>query len=153
MTDRPETAWKRPESVLVLIHTADDLILLLERADVPGYWQSVTGALNWGESAREAALRELREETGLTDSARLHDLCESVTFPLQEPWRARYHPEVTANREHHFRYQVPAPVSVRLDAREHRAWRWLARAEAVKWVSSDTNRDLIERLADIAPAP
>ena len=38
------TAYKKPVSVLVVIHTADLEILLLERAGHPGFWQSVTGS-------------------------------------------------------------------------------------------------------------
>jgi len=35
---------KKPVSVLVLIHTPDLGVLLLERAAHPGFWQSVTGS-------------------------------------------------------------------------------------------------------------
>lgn len=152
MVGRAERVYKRPESVLVVVHTPDLQVLLLERADVPGYWQSVTGGLKWGESPRDAALRELAEETGLTDPAVLYDLGESTIFPLLPPWRERYHPEVTENCEHHFLYQAPAALAPRLDGREHRAWAWLCRANAVRRVGSRTNRQLIERLGTLVQA-
>jgi len=38
--------YKQPVSVLVLVHTIDLQVLLLERADRPGFWQSVTGSLD-----------------------------------------------------------------------------------------------------------
>ena len=35
---------KIPQSVLVVIHTPALEVLLIERADAPGFWQSVTGS-------------------------------------------------------------------------------------------------------------
>ena len=49
----------------MVVHTRDGDVLLLERCKPAGYWQSVTGGLKRGESAAEAAVREVREETGL----------------------------------------------------------------------------------------
>ena len=57
--------YKIPVSVLVVIHTPDMQVLLLERADHPGYWQSVTGSQNQGETLVQTAVREVAEETGL----------------------------------------------------------------------------------------
>ena len=58
--------YKIPESVLVVIHTADLQVLLIERADRPGFWQSVTGSIDTlGEPFIDAARRELFEETGI----------------------------------------------------------------------------------------
>ena len=57
---------KIPRSVLVVIHTPSLLVLLLERAPWPGYWQSVTGSVERAdEPLRETAIREVAEETGL----------------------------------------------------------------------------------------
>ena len=56
--------FRRPESVLIVIYTAGGEFLLLERRKPPGFWQSVTGSLEWGETIDAAASRELKEETG-----------------------------------------------------------------------------------------
>ena len=48
---------KRPVSVLVLLHDGAGHVLLLERADREGFWQSVTGSLEDGETPVQAALR------------------------------------------------------------------------------------------------
>ena len=137
--------YKRPESVLILVCTRAGEVMLMERTRPHGFWQSVTGSLRWGESARAAAARELAEETGLQDGARLVDLRSGERFPIVPPWRARYAPEVHLNREHWFLYQLPGRRTIHLNPTEHRQYRWLSAAEASRRASSWTNRRLIQR--------
>src|SRR5487761_2169482 len=59
--------YRRPESVLVVIYDAADEFLLIERCKPAGFWQSVTGSLEWGEMPDDAARREVIEETGIRD--------------------------------------------------------------------------------------
>ena len=106
---------KRPVSVLVVIHTADLHVLLLERASHAGYWQSVTGSQEGSESLVETAVRELHEETGIrAESAALRDWKLTNTFEIFTEWRHRYAPEVSHNTEHVFSLELPAivPVSI-----------------------------------------
>ena len=49
---------KRPISVLVVIHTPDWQVLLLERASHAGYWQSVTGSQEGDEIVGRDAGRD-----------------------------------------------------------------------------------------------
>ena len=102
--------YKIPVSVLVMIHTPDMQVLLLERADHPGYWQSVTGSQNQGETLWQTAVREVAEETGL-DATRylLTDCGIQNEYEIYEEWRWRYAPEVTHNTEHVFGLLVPEP--------------------------------------------
>src|SRR5574340_1339219 len=104
------TRYKQPVSVLVVIYTApstssgqaqDMEVLLLERADHPGYWQSVTGSCEPGEALRDTALREVREETGL-DAAQyaLSDWQAQNDYEIYPHWRYRYPPGITRNTEH-----------------------------------------------------
>ena len=137
--------WKRPESVLVVVHADDGAVLLLQRADDPAFWQSVTGSLEPGESPLEAARRELREETGLALEPR--DLRLRTRFAIGGPWRARYAPEVTHNVEHAFVVRVEGRPPVTLAADEHLACRWLPAAAALALASSPTNRAAIRRAA------
>ena len=135
--------YKRPESVLILVCTDGGEVLLMERTRPRGFWQSVTGSLDWGESARAAAVRELAEETGLQADRRLIDLRRGVRFPIVPPWRARYAPQVTTNREHWFLLQLPARRTIRVGPHEHRQYRWLPAVQAIRRASSWTNRRLI----------
>jgi len=139
--------YKRPESVLVVPFTQGGDFLLLRRTSPRDFWQSVTGSLRPGEGPRSAALRELREETGLLGAAYLRDMGESRLFPIIPAWRARYAPGVCFNREHWFALCLPNRRLIRLNPAEHLEYRWLPAARARAQASSWTNRDAIRRLA------
>ena len=143
--------YKIPVSVLVVIHTPDMQVLLLERADHPGYWQSVTGSQNQGETLVQTAVREVAEETGL-DATRypLTDCGIQNEYEIYEEWRWRYAPEVTHNTEHVFGLLVPEPLPVTVAAREHLNFTWLAWREAAEKVFSPSNAEAIRRLARLA---
>ncbi len=135
---------KTPVSVLVVVHTSALDVLLLERTAHPGYWQSVTGSLEGGEAPRDAAVREVGEETGIAcTAADLVDWRLSNRFEIFPQWRARYGEGVTHNVEHVFSLCVPAGTPVRMAPAEHRAWRWLPWREAAAACFSWTNRDAI----------
>lgn len=144
-------AYKIPVSVLVVIYTPDLQVLLLERADHPGYWQSVTGSCDPGENLRQTALREVAEETGLDAAAfGLADWQTQNVFEIYPEWRHRYAPGVTRNTEHVFGLAVPRPVPVRLAPREHLDFVWLPWREAAQKVFSWTNVAAIEQLPEMA---
>ena len=147
-------AFKTPVSVLVVIYTPDLQVLLLERADHPGYWQSVTGSCDPGESLRQTAQREVAEETAL-DAATLGlaDWKMHNVFEIYAEWRHRYAPGVTHNTEHIFGLEVPQPVAVRLAPREHLDYVWLPWQEAARKVFSWTNVAAIEKLPEMTGHP
>ncbi len=139
--------YKRPVSVLVVVHTPDLQVLLLERADRPGFWQSVTGSQNEGEPLTETAARELREETGL-DAARFvfTDWQETNRYEIYAHWRHRYAPGVTHNTEHVFGLQVPQAMPVTLAPGEHVRYEWLPWRAAADRVFSWSNAEAIRQL-------
>lgn len=143
--------YKIPVSVLVVIHSADLQVLLLERADAPGYWQSVTGSQDAGETLRETAVREVREETGLDAGCfELSDWNQVNRFEIFARWRQRYAPGVTHNDEHVFGLRLPEPMPVTLSPREHLKQLWLPWREAADKCFSWSNADAIRRLGEAA---
>jgi len=146
----PARSYKIPISVLVLVYTADLDVLLLERADFIGHWQSVTGSQEAGETLIATAERELAEETGI--DARRHggvvDWEHSNEYEIFPQWRHRYAPGTTSNTEHVFSLAVPKPVPVVLQPREHLAHVWLPWREAAARCFSWSNRAAIEALPE-----
>ena len=137
--------YKQPISVLVLVHTNDLRVLLLERADFPGHWQSVTGSRDDDEALAMTAARELAEETGI-DAARYGGVVDwqlSNEYEIFPQWRHRYPPGTTHNTEHVFAMDVGNPVPVTLAPREHLRHVWLSWQEAAARCFSWSNRDAI----------
>jgi dATP pyrophosphohydrolase len=142
-------AFKVPESTLVVIHTAELDVLLLERADRPGFWQSVTGSRHEGEALRDTAVREVAEETGLDATRyRLEDWNLRNVYEIYPVWRHRYAPGVTHNTEHVFALALPERVPVKLSPREHLRFEWLPWRQAARKVFSWSNREAIEMLPE-----
>jgi dATP pyrophosphohydrolase len=156
----PCSPHKIPESVLVVIHTPDLQVLLIERTDHPGYWQSVTGSKDSvGESLRAAACREVAEETGIvvgTDAVpqtALRDWGFSNVYEIYPVWRHRYAEGVTHNTEHVFGLTVPAGTPVTLAPREHLQHVWLPWREAADRCFSPSNAEAILHLPRHLPQP
>jgi dATP pyrophosphohydrolase len=143
--------FKIPVSVLVVIHTADLQVLLIERADFPGLWQSVTGSQEAGETLRDTAAREVREETGLDALAYpLYEWGMRNQFEIYPRWRHRYAPGVTHNSEQVFSLLVPTAVPVELAEREHLNQLWLPCDQAADKCFSWSNAAAIRRLPVLA---
>jgi len=143
------TGHKIPVSTLVVIHTPDLQVLLLERADHPGFWQSVTGSQDEGEALRDTAIREVAEETGF-DARRLRLEAWNLqnVYEIYPVWRHRYAPDVTHNTEHVFGLELPGALAPKLAPREHLAAMWLPWEEAAQRVFSWSNRKAILMLPD-----
>ena len=130
-----------------MIHAAGRDVLLLERADHAGWWQSVTGSRDsLDEPLAETARREVREETGIEAGDALEDWSLSDTYTIYPEYRRRYAPGTITNREHVFGLLVPRDTAVRLAPREHTAWCWMSAADAAAACFSRTNASAIRRL-------
>ena len=156
MTAKP---FKIPESVLVVIHTPAREALLIERADHPGFWQSVTGSRDTvDEPLLETARREVEEETGIVvgtvavPSTALSDWGLRNVYEIYPVWRHRYGPDVTHNTEHVFGLCVPAGTPVRLSPREHLQHVWLPWREAADRCFSPSNAEALLHLPQLSGA-
>lgn len=162
------TVYKIPESVLVVIYTPRLDVLLIERADRPGFWQSVTGSKDLPEeSLIETAIREVYEETGIRVAGlpahsvaaddmqvpelpleNLRDWQLSNVYEIYPVWRHRYAPGVTRNTEHVFSLLAPRDIPVRLAPREHLQHAWLPWRDAADKCFSPSNAEAILQLPD-----
>ena len=146
--------FKTPISALVLIHTQDLQVLIMERADKEGFWQSVTGSLEAGETPLDTAIREVHEETGIdlkTMDAKQYNLQDwhtSNVYEIYPHWRHRYAPGVTQNTEHLFGLTLPKPLPIQLAPDEHVQYEWVDWRDAAKRVFSWTNVDALSKLGE-----
>jgi len=145
--------FKIPESVLVVIHSAELDVLLLERADAPGFWQSVTGSKDTlAESLVETCVREVGEETGIAIGSAAIPLAALVDWQLANvydiypQWQHRYAAGVTRNTEHVFGLRVPPDTPVRPAPREHLRFEWLEWRAAADRCFSPSNAEAILQL-------
>lgn len=137
--------YKQPVSVLVVIYDNNRQILLLERADKPDFWQSVTGSLEPGETIEQTAKRELAEETGIYSNDILN-WQQSTIYEIYPHWRHRYAPGVTHNTEHIFSLCIAAETPILLSPREHLNYIWCSPEQAAEKVFSPSNRSAILQL-------
>ncbi len=154
MSERPP---KIPESVLVVIHTPALDVLLIERADAPGFWQSVTGSKDDAfETLMQTCLREVAEETGIVIGspavpiAALRDWQLANVYEIYPRWRHRYASGVTHNTEHVFGLAVPRDIALRLNPREHVQHAWLPWREAADRCFSPSNAEAVLQLPRFA---
>ncbi len=152
--------FKIPESVLVVIHSADGEVLLIERADKPGFWQSVTGSKDHEDEALvQTCVREVVEETGIAIGSAavpmtaLRDWALRNVYEIYPVWRHRYAPGVTHNSEHVFGLRVPPRMPVVLNPHEHLHFEWLPWRAAADRCFSPSNAEavlMLPRFTDLA---
>ena len=146
--------FKTPISALVLVyshksHTPDLQVLIMERADKAGFWQSVTGSIEGDETPSQAAIREIFEETGLdAKQYNFQDWHASNVYEIYPHWRYRYAPGVVENTEHLFGLELPSPLPIKLAPDEHLRYEWVDWREAATRVFSWTNIDALKRLGE-----
>lgn len=147
MNQQAAKPFKRPVSVLVVIHHQAEQFLMLQRCDNPEFWQSVTGSLEAGETPFATALREVQEETGLCISAsELLDWNVHYDYDIFPEYWHRYPPGTRKNTEHVFSINVSLDTPIQIAPKEHTAYRWVDGETALQLAYSPSNRDAIQQL-------
>jgi bis(5'-nucleosidyl)-tetraphosphatase len=119
---RPNPPGKRAAGIVVLRHDAAGWRVLLLRAF--RNWDFPKGRVEPGESPLEAARRETREETGLTDLVFRWGEALRETEPYAGGKVARFYVAETRVRD------ITLPASAELGRPEHHEWRWASFDEA-----------------------
>jgi len=131
-----------------VVYTLTGRVLLLQRADTPGFWQSVTGSLEWEETdPRQAAARELEEETGLAAEG-LQEAGLTYRYAIMPPWRHRYASGVKENTEHVYFLALPSERDITFNPAEHAQYAWYSFEEAAMKVASWSNREAILKVKE-----
>lgn len=137
--------FKRPESVLIVISTTDQQVLLMKRLHPLNFWQSVTGSLEQDETPEQTARRELFEETGLDNVVPEFSGIINI-YPIHPAWRHRYHDDIGYNKEYVFTASLKEVCTIQNNPAEHSNIEWLDKQAAVAKCSSLTNTRAIEML-------
>ncbi len=132
-----------PFEVFVLVRRGEEYLVLRRSEKQGGYWHSVAGALEPGETYSEAAERELLEETGLAASTR--DLGRSFDYDIAG-WESHYVPGAERVHVECFLAEAPGGWEPTLDW-EHDAYRWCLAGEAAALFYWPEPRELLEELA------
>jgi 8-oxo-dGTP pyrophosphatase MutT (NUDIX family) len=138
---------RNPHEVLVVVRRADRYLVVHRAPEYEAYWHLVSGGVERGETAREAARRELEEEVGLA-AATLVDLERRFAYPLAEEseWvRSRYAPEIEKVVVDCFLADVAEAWEPVLNE-EHDEYRWCRAADAAALLSSPEPRELVLEL-------
>ena len=128
------------QEIVVVVRRQDELLVMRRAPERLGYWSLVAGGLEPDESPREAAQRELLEETALKAEVRKLPIALSYSL-LDDPpaIRARYAPGIERVTVHAFVTDAPDDWEPTLNA-EHDLYRWCDLAEAVALVAYETTR-------------
>jgi 8-oxo-dGTP pyrophosphatase MutT (NUDIX family) len=117
-------------------------VLLLQEQDParPGelYWSSIGGAVDAGESLSEAAVRELREETGL-DPERLYNVTVQAFY---------LHTTGVVQLAVAFAAVLTRPADVRL-GEEHAEFEWVSAGEARTRYAWPREREAVDHIVKL----
>ena len=125
------------------------LILVLERADIPGAWQLPQGGLDAAEEPLQAVRREVAEETGIpADDLELLASCpEPLAYELPADVRSGRTGRGQVQYWFLFRFRGPDNAIDVRNGGEFRAWQWME-FDALLQAAKEFRRPLYRRLIE-----
>ena len=135
----------------ILFKRADGKIQYLLLKTIPrrgGFWQSITGGLEEGETKIEALKREVREETGIQNIIKIIEDVHYYEFPDPDliEYFERHGHECTHVKEYVFGVEVSSDEKVVLDGKEHSEFKWCGFQEALRLMKWKGNEDALKKL-------
>jgi 8-oxo-dGTP pyrophosphatase MutT (NUDIX family) len=145
--------YRRDKSAGVIVfHRSDSgcrFLLLLSRLTKRPLWEFPKGGVDEGETITEAALRELREETGLAEES-IRMIGE---FQHREEYRftsGKGDARTLVRKEVTYFLAESQSVDVRLSAHEASQFAWLPFDDAIRKLKYKARRDMLREAARIA---
>ncbi len=132
----PNDSYFRAGAGIVIFNDQYE-VLVFERADIPGAWQSPQGGLDAGECPGTGAVRELFEETAITkDQIKIVDEYPGwLSYEL--PNSKKFNQEYRGQNQKWFFAQAKENLIVDLDAaqdKEFSNWKWVSHKEWVETI-------------------
>lgn len=131
-------------------------VFIGRRTGISGGWQMPQGGIDSGEAPKTAAMRELSEETGLTDATIVQVHSQWLNYDLPDwaigrRWRSRWIGQT--QRWYLLRYDGPdSAIDLASHEIEFDEWRWATPQETLDAIV-DFKRDVYERVMAELAAP
>jgi bis(5'-nucleosidyl)-tetraphosphatase len=145
--------YRRDSSAGVIVFHRDErgcrFLLLLSRLTKRPLWEFPKGGIDEGESATQAALRELQEETGMSGD----DIRLVPEFQHREEYRftsGQGDNRTLVRKEVTYFLAEARTVDVRLSAHEASQYAWLPVEEAARKLKYKARRDMLRKAAATA---
>jgi 8-oxo-dGTP pyrophosphatase MutT (NUDIX family) len=121
-----------------------EYLLLKTTPEREDFWQPVTGGLEEGETKVEALKREIWEETGIKNVARIIENVDYFEYP-----DAHFIKGFDFIKEYVFGVEVDPNIRIDIDGREHSQFKWCSFQEALELLKWDENKKALSRLNEI----
>jgi 8-oxo-dGTP pyrophosphatase MutT (NUDIX family) len=126
---------KKSAGAVIFNETLGERYYLLLLYDA-GHWDFPKGGIEEGESELDAVIREVREETGITDLKLIEGFRQTISYQFKST-------EGEINKTVVFYLGNTSTFKVTL-SHEHRAYAWLKFEDALEQLTFDTARSVLK---------
>ncbi len=130
------------------VNNSYEFLLLKRIPEKGGFWQAITGGLEDGESIERAIMREIKEESQITEIKRLIKKVDFHQFESQ----THKEPKGIWLSEFVFGAEVDKNTEVNISNniyKEHTEFKWCTFEEALELLKWDSNKESLEKLNNI----
>ncbi|MBR1648988.1 MAG: RNA pyrophosphohydrolase [Alphaproteobacteria bacterium] len=134
-------------NVGIVVFNRRKKVLWCERKDIPGQWQFPQGGIEENETFREAAFRELKEETSVTSVEEVAEIASPMLYDFPKPIAERFNKRGQAMNWVLYRFTGnDDEINLNTAEPEFSHWRWEDIDEAIKKIV-DFKRDVYQKMA------
>ena len=130
--------------VSVLIIREDGKVLLVHKPRKDDAWQIAQGGIEEGETEKEAASRELFEETGIEVASDKFEICEQTyQYDFPEHFIKAENPKCSGQKLIFVKAEVPNDTEVKVDQRELDNFKWVEVEEIGEYLNRKKYLDVV----------